>query len=524
MNSRPGTGTEPGPSAGAAPVHPAAAAGELEAGPARRPLVLAALVIGMFMAAIEATVVATAVPSIVGDLQGFHLFSWLFSSFTLAQAVTTPLFGRLSDIIGRKPVYAAGAGLFLVGSLLCGLSGSMVQLILFRGIQGLGAGAIFPMAMTIVGDIYTPVERARIQGYLSSVWGISSVIGPALGGVLVSTLGWPWVFYVNLPIGVVSVAMLLAFHREPPRRRGARLDLAGAALLVLGVTSLIVLLTQRQTVALTSGPGLVLAALAVAGLAAFIYWERRAPEPLLPLELITRPLIAAANTGAALAGVLVIALSSLVPLFVQGVLGRSPTVAGFSLAAMSIGWPLAATASGHLILRTGYRRTAALGALFGVAGAGVLLTAGTGTSPFWVALGTALSGAGFGLTTTPYVIAIQSAVPYQERGVTTASHAFARQLGQAVGAAVVGGFLTSRLVAHLQAADVPGAGEVGVDAVNQLLAEGTAVLPAGVQGALLSSLDAAIHDTLLGVLVLSAAVLLVARRLPPDGPTDESRG
>ncbi|HEX6988987.1 MAG TPA: MFS transporter, partial [Bacillota bacterium] len=277
----------------------------------RRPWVLAALIVGMFMAAIEATVIATAVPSIVGDLQGFHLFAWLFSSFTLAQAVTTPLFGRLSDIIGRKPVYTAGAGLFLLGSMLCGLSRSMLQLILCRGLQGLGAGAIFPIAMTIVGDIYSPVERARIQGYLSSVWGISSVVGPALGGVLVSTLGWPWVFFVNLPIGVLSVAMLLAFHREPPRRRGARLDLIGAALLVVAVTSLIVMLTQRGTLDLTAGPGAVLVALTVGGLVSFVYWERRAPEPLLPLRLITRPLIAAANAGALLAGVLVIALSSL---------------------------------------------------------------------------------------------------------------------------------------------------------------------------------------------------------------------
>src|SRR5690606_26994755 len=339
--------------------------------------------------------------------------------------------------------------LFLLVSLLCGLSGSMVQLIIFRGLQGLGAGAIFPLAMTIVGDIYSPVERARIQGYLSSVWGISSIIGPALGGVLVSTLGWPWVFYVNLPIGVISVGMLLAFHREPPRRQDARLDLVGAALLIVGVTSLIVLLTQRGTFALASGPGIVLLILAAAGLTAFVYWERRAPEPLLPLELVARPLIATANTGAFLAGMLVIALSSLVPMFVQGVLGRSPTVAGFSLAAMSIGWPLAATASGRLLLRIGYRRTAALGALFGVAGATTLVTAGPGASPLWVAAGTALSGAGFGMTTTPYVIAIQSAVPYEERGITTATHAFGRQLGQAVGAAVAGGFLTSRLVAHL---------------------------------------------------------------------------
>lgn len=484
--------------------------------------VLASMVIGIFMTAIEATVVATAIPSIVGDLGGFRLFSWLFSIYMLTQAATVPLYGKLADLYGRKPVFTAGVVLFLMGTALCGSATSIQSLIAYRGIQGLGAAAVMPIALTIVGDIYTPTERARVQGYLSSVFGISAILGPAVGGFIVTYWTWPWIFYINIPIGIVSLIMLWIFHREPARQDKPQLDLVGAALLVSGISILVVLLSDQSIGSDWLRPVLWLVAFSL--LLIFTWWEKQVPEPLLPLALMARPLMIAANVGALLAGMLIMSVTSIVPTTVQGVLEQSPTVAGFTLAAMSIGWPVAASLAGYIMLRIGYRRTAALGGVFCLAGSLALATISAQSVPLRVAAGTIMVGIGMGLTTTTYLISIQSSVDYRSRGVATASHAFARQLGQSLGAALLGGLLTQRLIRYLELHQVPDAATFGLDAVNRLLdPAGLNDLSPQLAAVLRSGLEVAVRDTYLAVAAFAAVIFFIALFLPAYGPRDETR-
>ncbi|PZN10044.1 MAG: MFS transporter [Bacillota bacterium] len=490
---------------------------------ARKGLVLASLMLAMFMAAIEATIVATAIPAIVADLGGFARYSWVFSLFLLTSATTVPIYGKLADLYGRKPVFLAGSGLFLLGSVLCGTARSMNELVVYRALQGLGAGAVQPVTMTIVGDLYPLEERARVQGYLSSVWGISSIIGPAAGGLLVEHAGWPWVFYINVPIGLLAMAGVLLFLREPKRQGDVYIDFQGSFWMAVAISALLIQLVEGGSgwPWLSPQTAALLAVSTVAGVL-FIRQERRAPDPVLPLGLLARPLMRAANLGGLVGGAVIAGISSTVPTFVQGVLGQTVTVGGFSLATMSIGWPLAATAAGRLMLRFGFRRTALAGAVIGVAGALVLVTTGTGSPVLQVAAGSFVIGACMGLTMTTYIVSIQSAVPRHERGVATGSQAFARMLGSAIGAALVGAIINGRLAAHLAA--YPDLARLGGDAGNLLLDEARRVLLDEGQLAILrDGFAEAFHAAMWAILVLNLLVLPIARMLPagPASRRDE---
>ena len=500
----------------AAPGRAAAAAGTVDLPATRKRLILVALMLAMFMAAIEGTIVSTAIPSIVADLGGFARFSWVFSAFLLTSAATVPIYGKLADLYGRKPVFLAGAGLFLLGSALCGTADGIGQLVAYRALQGLGAGAVQPVTMTIVGDLFRLEERARVQGYLSSVWGISAVVGPAAGGLLVQYAGWPWVFYINLPIGLLAMAGIALFLQEPPRRGRVDIDFAGTLWMVVAVSALLVQLAEggRAWPWLSATSAAVLVACVAAGWL-FVRQERRAPDPLLPLGLLGRPVLRAGNLGGLVGGIMLMGLSSTVPTFVQGVLGRSPVVAGFSIATMSVGWPLASSLSGRLMLRWGFRRVAVLGAGFGVAGALVLLAAGPASSPLQVAAGSFLVGVSMGLTMTTYIVSIQEAVPRHERGVATGSQAFARMLGSAVGAALLGAILNARLSGALLAAGRPELARLGADVGNWLLdPERRATLSPEALAALQASLAAAFRSAMAVVLGLALLVLPIARMLP----------
>lgn len=480
----------------------------------RRAWILAAIVVAMFTAAVEATVVATAIPTIVADLGGFGLFSWLFSAFMLAQTATTPIYGRLADVFGRKPVFLFGMGLFLVGSSLCGLSRSMEQLIAFRTLQGLGAAAIFPTTLTIVGDLYEPAERARIQGFLSSVWAVAAITGPAAGGLIVAHAGWPWVFYVNIPLGLLATAGIAAFHREPPREGRVGLDLTGAALLTAGVAAISLALAEGG-IAQLGRPALL--GIGGACLAAFAVWERRVRDPILSPALLARREVATTLAGSILAGMILIGLSSLVPTYVQGVLGGSPTLAGFSLSAMSIGWPLASTTAGFAMLRFGYRRVAQAGALAGTLGAVTLLALAPRLGVPGLVLATFLSGAGLGLTTTTYLIALQAAVAYRERGAATATNIFGRQLGQTLGAAAYGGLLTAGVSRRLAGAPGGEAARRGLEVLNELLAPGRAADP-GTASLIREALAAGMREAFTALLLTALLVSLVTSWLPAERP------
>jgi len=309
-----------------------------------RPIVLASIMLAMFMGAIEATIVSTAMPAIVGDLGGFSLYSWVFSSYLLMNSVTVLIYGKLSDLFGRKPILIFGIIMFLIGSILCGLANSMTMLIIFRLIQGFGAGAVTPIATTIVGDIYSKEERANIQGYLSSVWGISAILGPALGGILVQYVSWRYIFWLNIPLGIVSIIGLILFLHEKVERKKHNIDYAGAIFLTIAISTLMFVLVEGGTRwSWFSYQSISLLLISVIVFIFFYFQERKAKEPIMPFSIWKERSIFIANMASLTTGIMLIGISSFLPTFVQGVMERSPIVAGFTLTAMSIGWPIAST-------------------------------------------------------------------------------------------------------------------------------------------------------------------------------------
>ena len=401
--------------------------------------VLLAVMLSIGLVAIDATILATAVPAIVEDLGGFTQFPWLFSIYLLAQAVTVPIYSKLADQVGRKPVMLVGIGLFVLGSLLCGLAWSMGALIAFRAVQGLGAGAVQPMSMTIVGDIYTLEERAKVQGYVASVWALSSVVGPTLGGVFADYLSWRWIFFVNLPLGVAAGWMLWRRFDERVERRRHTIDYTGSLLLTGGgVVLLLALLEGGVRWAWGSTTSLTLFAVAAALLVGFVLVERRAEEPVLPLWVFRRRVLLSAMLASLVVGVLMMGLSSYVPLYAQTVLGHGALVSGLALAAMTLGWPIAASNAGRLYLTLGFRATMLIGGVVGFAGALLLLTIDVDSSIWHLAAPCFVMGLGFGLVASPSIIAAQSSVTWQHRGVATGTTMFARSVGSAVGVAVFG--------------------------------------------------------------------------------------
>lgn len=401
--------------------------------------ILMALMLTTGLVAIDSTILATAVPSIVSDLGGFAQFPWLFSVYLLAQAVSVPVYAKLSDTLGRKPIVLIGIGLFFVGSVLCGFAWSMPALIAFRAVQGLGAGAIQPMSMTIAGDIYTVAERAKTQGYLASVWAISSVVGPTLGGLFSQFLSWRWIFFVNIPLCILAAWMLIRAFHETVERRPHRIDFAGATLLTAGMTLIILaVLEGGQAWEWTSVWSIGAFTLGALLLVAFALVERRATEPVLPLWVFSRRLLVSTTLISLGIGAILIGLTSYVPTYLESTVGASPLVAGLAVAALTLGWPIAASLSGRFYLRIGFRSTALLGTGIAIVGTALLAATSTHPSVFFVAASCFVVGLGMGLVATPTLIAAQSSVPWNERGVVTGTNMFARSIGSAVGVAVFG--------------------------------------------------------------------------------------
>ena len=400
---------------------------------------LAALMLTTGLIAIDATILATAVPSVVAELGQFDQFPWLFSVYLLAQAVSVPIYSKLADTIGRKPIVLTGIGLFLLGSILAGVAQSMTVLIVFRVVQGLGAGAAAPMAMTIIGDIYTVAERALVQGYIASVWAVASVVGPALGGVFSQFVSWRWIFFVNIPLCLIAAWALARSFHETVQSRRHRIDVAGAATLTVGLTALILgLLEGGNSWAWASVPSLVSFVIGTAALVGFVAVERRAAEPILDLGLLRRPLIWTTTLVSLGVGALLIGITSFVPPYLQNALGAVPVVAGAAVAALTLGWPLAASIAGRVYLRHGFRATVLLGSCIALVGAVAL--AFVGPNPNVVAVGAVAFVIGFGLgwTAAPSLIAAQASVEWHERGVVTGINVFARSAGSAVGVAILG--------------------------------------------------------------------------------------
>lgn len=424
-------------------------------------MVFVAAMLATFMASVEATIVATAIPTIVSDLGGLRLFSWVFGIYFLTQAVTIPIYGRLADLYGRKSVLIVSVVIFLAGSILSGFAHDMVMLIVFRGIQGIGAGGVQPIATTIVGDLYTGTDRARVQGILSSTWGISAVIGPLLGAFLIAHFGWPTIFWVNVPAGILCIAVVARYLHETIERRTHRIDVLGSLLLALGVGALMFALVGAG--GFSAGIVVALAVAAVVLFALLIVHESRTPEPMLALHLMRIHVIGIANAANFAMGGLTMGITAFLPTFVQGAMGGSAVVAGATLGVMSAAWVAGAIAGARLLRRTTYRTIAMLGGAFLVAGS-ILLTLLSPGASIWLAIGgSALIGLGFGYVNLVFVVSTQSVVGWAQRGAATASNIFMRQLGQAIGTAAFGAVFNAGLYARL-----PNAGDVATRMMEPL--------------------------------------------------------
>ncbi len=425
-----------------------------------------ALLLAVFLSAMEATIVSTALPRIVADLGGLSLYGWISSVYLLASTVTMPLVGRLADLRGRKPVFQAGLALFFAGSALAGWATSIGWLLAGRIVQGLGAGAIHPVAMTIIGDHYPVEERARVQGIIGSIWAVAGVTGPLLGALLVEGPGWRWVFWINLPFAAASAfALQRALHDPPADRAAGSLDWIGAALLV--GASVGVLLAVEGHFPLAAGGGGLLA------LALFVRVERRTAHPLVPFALLARPEVSISSGASAAAGAILMGFVAYLPLYVQGVIGRGPAASGVVLGPLLVGWPVASTLSIRWVRRVGFRRVAVTGSLAIAAAMVALALAAAARAPLWLlGLASGLGGIGLGLAVTSLMVALQVGVDVRERGIATATNLFARSLGSALGVGLLGGLLARGLgtgavaeQVRLALSPLPGAPATALDPV-----------------------------------------------------------
>ncbi|ROR15272.1 MDR family MFS transporter [Erwinia sp. JUb26] len=473
----------------------------------RRHWVLIACMLSMFMAAIEVTIVATAMPTIITELGGFSQFGWVFSIYLLTQAVTVPIYGRLADMWGRKRVFFIGAGLFLLGSILCGFASSMGWLILFRAFQGLGAGAIMPLTSTIIADVYPPKERAGVQGWLSSVWGVAAIVGPLTGAWLVQHFNWALVFWVNVPIGIISMLLLVKFFPESREKSDSRINYTGSCWLMLTVTALLTALLQAESLGYWT-----LALVAVALLAGWrlLRHERYSGEPLFPLAIWRTRTLLAGNVGNLLIGAAMMGISAFLPTWIQGVNSGTPLQAGSALAMMSIGWPLASTLSGRLMQRTSYRFTAQLGSLLLIAGTALLLLLHR-ESPVWFAGFSAfVIGTGMGMTSTTFLIAVQNTAQFEIRGICTASVMFSRMLGSALGTALMGAVLNYNLLLRLPQFSDP---------VQQVMSPaGREHLSPASLNLMLTEIAHSLHWVFVVSLLIAFGSLLMSRLVPIQKP------
>jgi multidrug resistance protein len=461
--------------------------------------------LSMALAALDATIVSTAVPQIVGDLGGFSVFSWLFSGYLLAVTVTLPVYGKLSDTFGRKPVLVAGSVVFLVGSLLCALAWNMGALIAFRVVQGLGGGALQGTVQTLAADLYPLKDRPKIQSKLSTVWAVSAVAGPGLGGMLAAYADWRWIFLVNLPIGAVALWLIVRHLHEPGRekRTHARVDWAGAlAVFACGGVLLTALVQGGVAWPWLSAPSFALFGTGLALVAVVVLVERRAAEPIIPGWVWRRRTIAAVNLALGALGLLMVAPTVFLPTYAQSVLGLAPVAAGFVLSVWTLSWPVSAALSQHVYRRIGFRNTAMLG----IGAAALILFAfpflpypGQAWQPTLLML---LLGAALGLFQLPLIVGVQSTVGWAERGTTTASVLFCRQTGQTVGAAVFGAVANGVLAARL-------GGASDLDSVTRALGSGTA--PEATRRAIAD----AVHAVYFGASCAAALAFLVLLFLAP---------
>ena len=485
---------------------------QVAAKPEGRGFVVLALMLAVSLAALDATVVGTVMPTIAGELGGLRLFSWVFSIYLLTSTVTVPIYGKLADLYGRKPILSFGIALFLVGSVLCGVAQSMEMLIACRAVQGLGAGAVLPIAITVIGDLFSIEERAKIQGFFSGVWGVTGIAGPAVGGLITDNIGWPWAFFINVPFGLAAMALIAVYYSEKLEKRPHVLDYWGALLLSGAIVALLIALLQGgETYGWTGVETISLFATSAILLVLFVLQENRATEPVIPLSLFRNRIILVSSLAVFVAGGVMFGVSSYVPLFEQAVFGGSATEAGLVLAPMSIAWVLSAMVSGKMIIRSGYYPAALIGGISLFLGSALLLGL-TPDTTIWIAVvAGAVLGVGMGFMSNSTIIAVQNAVAWNQRGVATASTMFFRTIGGSISVALMGAILNNRLESRLAA--IPDA-PAGIRADTLLDAEERAALAPGVIEAVQNALGWSLHEMFFVVFAAGSLTLAIILFFP----------
>ncbi|BAI71723.1 integral membrane multidrug-efflux transport protein [Azospirillum sp. B510] len=476
--------------------------------------VFSGVALAMLMAAMDQTIVATALPTMASQFGGLDMLPWVVTAYLLTSTTTTPIYGKLSDLYGRKRVLQTAILLFLVGSALCAAAQSMTQLILFRGLQGLGGGGLMALAFTIIGDVVAPRERGRYQGMIGGVFALASVAGPLLGGIFTETIGWHWIFLINLPLGVAALAMTRrTLSRLPAGRARPRIDLAGAALLTGAVTSLLVVATRGDAMGWSGPATLGLLAAGLVMLAVFLWHERRIEEPILPLHLFRRPVVAVATPVVAVSAMVLFAGIVYLPLHLQLVRGTSATVSGLLLLPLVLGMTIGSVGGGRLIAKTGRYKAFPLaglalsGVMYALLGALPAL-AGDG---LWSTLILVPLGMGLGLVMPVMTVAVQNAVDQRDLGAATASVGFFRSLGGSVGVAVFGAVFNAVVSERLAGAGLSGR------AVLEHGAAALASLPPAARGGVVATLEHGFATLFLlaaALAVVSFAMTLFLKELP----------
>jgi len=497
--------------------------------PARRRAITGGVMVGLFLGAMEATVVATAMPTVVASLGGLRIYSWVFSAYLLTATVTVPLWGKLSDLHGRKRFYLAAVGVFLLGSMLSGLSRSMEQLILFRTLQGIGAGGVLPLTLTIVGEIYPLEQRARMQGLFSGVWGVASIVGPLLGGLITEHISWRWVFFVNVPFGLVAATVITVAMQEPPwQGKRVSVDYGAAALVTAAFTALLLALSEgSETYTWTSRSTLGLFAMGMICLAGFFWLERRAEqhpnrEPILPPSLLANRIFSASAATGFLGGMAMFGAIAFIPLFVQAVIGTSPTEAGSVLTPYVLSWVICSILGGRFLLKVGYRRTAGLGMVLLVVGFLGLAALEESSTRTRVVINMIPLGSGMGFMIAPLTIAVQNSVPRAMMGIATSALVFVRSIGGAVGVAIMGARLSTavqRAVTGLN--DSPALyGGFRAEALMNPMAR--ASLPSSVLETLRGAIASGLHEAYLVGLLVAALGFACVFLIPGGRPQEQA--
>jgi len=503
----------------------------LEMSSRRRWAVTVGVMTGMFIAALEATVVGTAMPTVIASLGGLNHYSWVFSAYLVTSTVTVPVWGKLSDLYGRRLLYQIGIIIFLIGTLLSGMSGSMTQLIIFRAVQGLGASALVPLGLTIIGDIFTLQERAKMQAYFSGVWGLSSLVGPIVGGIITDQISWRWVFFINLPIGIVAALIIGFALKEPERHEKPSINYAGAGLLMVAISLLMLATVEGGTSPSTlfSPENILIFAVAVILLLLFVLIEKRAADPLIPFKLFKNRTVSVSVGAGFLAGVAMFGAISFIPLFAQGALGSTATEAGSLLTPLMLSWVLMSVIGGRMLLKVGYRSISIVGFVILTVGFIFLALFQRETARFWLYLDLVLVGAGLGLTMFTLLIAVQQAVQRSQLGVATSLNQFSRAIGGAFGVAIMGAFLTAGLAAQLNNAAQSGTAFLTVEQAAEFASNPNALidpqakanLPIETLNILQEAMAASIHRVFWIGAILSGLALLVAFFLPRQDESEK---